>query len=96
MIDAGTPLSQFVRLGDGFMRRCDAPQLLRDRDGKRLRRGTSMQFTQRFRVFDRSNLATLRAEVSSLRTARRKSETRRAYLCGPDSEIACSARNTLA
>ena len=39
MIDAGTPLSQFIRLDDGFMRRCDAPQLLRDRDGKRLGRG---------------------------------------------------------
>ncbi|WP_291866953.1 sigma-54-dependent Fis family transcriptional regulator [Bradyrhizobium sp.] len=39
MIDAGTPLSQFIRLDDGFMRRCDAPQWLRDRDGKRLGRG---------------------------------------------------------
>jgi transcriptional regulator of acetoin/glycerol metabolism len=39
MIDAGTPLSQFILLDDGFMRRCDAPQLLRDRDGQRLGRG---------------------------------------------------------
>jgi transcriptional regulator of acetoin/glycerol metabolism len=39
MIDAGTPLSQFIRLDDGFTRRRDAPQLLRDRDGKRLGRG---------------------------------------------------------
>ncbi len=39
MIEAGTPLSQFIRLDDGFMRRCDAPQQLRDRDGRRLGRG---------------------------------------------------------
>lgn len=39
VIDAGTPLSQFIRLDDAFMRRSEAPQLLRDRDGRELGHG---------------------------------------------------------
>jgi sigma-54 dependent transcriptional regulator, acetoin dehydrogenase operon transcriptional activator AcoR len=39
MIHAGTPLSQFIQLDDTFMRRSGAPQLLRDRDGRRLGHG---------------------------------------------------------
>ena len=66
MIDAGAHLSQFIRLDDGFMRRCDAPQLLRDRDGRRLGRG---QISRPLRARPQAPTPSARAETPDRRYA---------------------------
>ena len=58
--------------------------------------GTSRQFTRHFRPFDRSHPVRFEGKSHGCECARLKSETRPAYFCGPESEISCSARNTLA